>query len=395
MATARPTVSVYQFDSPETASKESVVLPSVFTTPLRPDLVRYIHTNMAKNTRQAYANKYESGYGYAAASWGTGRAVSRIPRISGSGTHIGSAGAFGNMCRGGGMFAPTKTWRRWHRKVNVTQKRHAAATAIAASALPALVMARGHRVDEVAELPLVVSEGAEGISKTKKAVEFLKKLGLEAELEKVLASKKLRSGQGKMRNRRYTMRRGPLVIYKENNGIARAFRAIPGVELCSVDRMNLLQLAPGGTFGRLIVWTAPAFKALQELFGSHTSAAKGKKGYHLMRPMMTNADVSRIINSDEVQSAVQPAKEAARKLPLKANALKNRSVMAKLNPGAAQRQKMRALSMKEGTKERKALLEKKRATAADAKKHSKGAKEFYKNMMAAYEVKAADAEDEE
>merc|ERR1712100_188648 len=98
----------------------------------------------------------------------------------------------------------------------------------------------------------------------------------------------------------------------ENNGIARAFRAIPGVELCSVDRLNLLQLAPGGTFGRLIVWTAPAFKALQELFGSHTSAAKAKKGYHLMRPMMMNADVARIINSDEVQSAVQPAKEPRR-----------------------------------------------------------------------------------
>merc|ERR1712078_885984 len=283
----------------------------------------------------------------------------------------GSAGAFGNMCRGGGMFAPTKTWRRWHRKVNVTQKRHAAATAIAASALPALVMARGHCVDEVSELPLVVSEGAEGISKTKKAVEFLKKLGLEDELEKVLASKKLRSGQGKMRNRRYTMRRGPLVVYKENNGIARAFRAIPGVELCSVDRMNLLQLAPGGTFGRLIVWTAPAFKALQELFGSHTSAAKLKKGYHLMRPMMTNADISRIINSDEVQSALQPAKEASKKLPLRANALKNRSVMAKLNPGSVQRTKMRELAMKEG------------------------AKECYKNMMAAYEVKAEEPADEE
>merc|ERR1711943_37084 len=148
----------------------------------------------------------------------------------------------------------------------------------------------------------------------------------------VLASKKLRSGQGKMRNRRYTMRRGPLIIYKENNGIARAFRAIPGVELCSVDRMNLLQLAPGGTFGRLIVWTAPAFKALQDLFGSYTSAAKLKKGYHLMRPMMTNADISRIINSDEVQSAEQ----ATKKLPLRANALKNRSVMAKLNPGSVQ-----------------------------------------------------------
>jgi large subunit ribosomal protein L4e len=395
MATARPTVSVYQFDSPDTPSKTNMQLPSVFTTPLRPDLVRYIHTNMDKNHRQAYANKSESGYGYAAASWGTGRAVSRIPRISGSGTHIGSAGAFGNMCRGGGMFAPTKTWRRWHRKVNVTQKRHAAATAIAASALPALVMARGHRVEEVAELPLVVSEGAEGISKTKKAVEFLKKLGLESELEKVLASKKIRAGQGKMRNRRYTMRRGPLVIYKEDNGISRAFRAIPGVELCCVSRMNLLKLAPGGTFGRLIVWTAPAFKELQALFGSYTSASQLKKGYHLPRAEMTNADLARIINSDEVQSAVVPAKEAAKKATLKRNPLKNRSVMAKLNPGATQRTKLRALAMKEGTKQRDNLLKKKRATVADAKAHHKDAKGFYKNMMAAYEVKPEAAEDEE
>merc|ERR1719155_243163 len=239
------------------------------------DIVRYIHKNVSKNRRQAYAVSKWAGHQTSAESWCTGRAVARIPRVPGGGTHRAGQGAFGNMCRGGGMFAPTKTWRRWHRKGNVTQKRHAAATAIAASALPALVMARGHRVNEVAELPLVVSEGAEGISKTKKAVEFLKKVGLEDELEKVLASKKLRSGHGKMRNRRYTIRRGPLIIYKENNGIARAFRAIPGVELCSVDRMNLLQLAPGGTFGRLIVWTAPAFKALQDLFGSHTSAAKG------------------------------------------------------------------------------------------------------------------------
>ena len=36
-----------------------------------------------------------------------------------------------------------------------------------------------------------------------------------------------------------------------------------------------------------------------------------------------------------------------------------------------------------------------RATAADAKKHHKGAKEFYKNMMAAYEVKAEEPEADE
>lgn len=41
------------------------------------------------------------------------------------------------------MFAPTKTWRRWHRRVNTTQKRYAICSALAASGLPALVMSKG------------------------------------------------------------------------------------------------------------------------------------------------------------------------------------------------------------------------------------------------------------
>ena len=61
-------------------------------------------------------------------------------------------GAFGNMCRGGRMFAPTKTWRRWHRKVNINQKRYAVVSALAASALPSLVLARGHRIEQVRTL---------------------------------------------------------------------------------------------------------------------------------------------------------------------------------------------------------------------------------------------------
>ncbi|CAM9319130.1 unnamed protein product, partial [Ectocarpus fasciculatus] len=48
-----------------------------------------------------------------AESWGTGRAVSRIPRVQGGGTQRAGQGAFGNMCRGGRMFSPTKIWRRW------------------------------------------------------------------------------------------------------------------------------------------------------------------------------------------------------------------------------------------------------------------------------------------
>ena len=84
-----------------------------------------------------------SGHQTSAESWGTGRAVARIPRVRGGGTHRSGQGAFGNMCRGGHMFAPTKVYRRWHRRVNVAQKRYALCSAIAASGVPALVMAKG------------------------------------------------------------------------------------------------------------------------------------------------------------------------------------------------------------------------------------------------------------
>ena len=83
------------------------------------------------------------------------------------------------------MFAPTKTWRRWHRRVNTTQKRYAICSALAASALPALVMSKGHRIEEVPELPLVVEDKVEGYKKTKEAVLLLKKLKAWTDIKKV------------------------------------------------------------------------------------------------------------------------------------------------------------------------------------------------------------------
>jgi Ribosomal protein L4/L1 family len=71
-----------------------------------------------------------------------------------------------------------------------------------------------------------------------------------------------------MRNRRYVGRKGPLVVYAEDNGIAKAFRNLPGVEAVSVDSLNLLQLAPGGHLGRFVVWTKSAFDKLDSIYGA-------------------------------------------------------------------------------------------------------------------------------
>merc|ERR1711972_501589 len=208
-------------------------------------------------------------------------------------------------CRGGGMFAPTKTWRRWHRRVPVGQKRHAVVTSLSASCLPPLVMARGHRIGEVAELPLVVSNGLEGVQKTKQALDILKKVGCEEELQRVLDSKKVRAGKGKMRNRRYVMRRGPLVVYNEDHGIKQAFRNLPGVELISVDRLNLLKLSPGSHLGRFCIWSEGAFQKLDSIYGTLRKPSTEKSNFKLPRAKITNADLPRLINSDAVQTVLK------------------------------------------------------------------------------------------
>merc|ERR1712010_116349 len=333
---ARPVVTV---QSTSDEAGKQVQLPAVFLAPIRPDIVTFVHTSMNKNRRQAYAVNKDAGHQTSAESWGTGRAVARIPRVPGGGTHRAGQGAFGNMCRGGRMFNPTKTWRKWHRKINVNQRRYAVCSALAASALPSLVMARGHRIENLAECPVVVDASVESITKTAKAVSVLDSLGAMDDVNKSKASRQVRSGKGKMRNRRYVQRRGPLVVFAEDNGLKKAMRNISGAEVCDVSRLNLLQLAPGGHLGRFVIFTEQAFAALDGLYGGKNGTlSTEKKGYRVPRTMMTNSDLPRIINSEEVQAKVRPAKTsdtAASTKRLKKNPLKNLGTMLKLNPYAA------------------------------------------------------------
>lgn len=397
MALCRPSVSIYQYDNP-TEKTGTIPMPHVLMGPLRPDLVKYVHMNMSKNNRQPYAVGDKVGYDTAAESWGTGRAVARIPRVPGGGTHRAGQAAFGNQARGGGMAHPLKIWRRWHRKVNVKEKRAAVCTALAACSLPPLVMARGHRVDEVSEFPLVVSDGIESITKTKAAVETLKKLGCAEELQKVIDSKRVRAGPGKARNRRYKMRRGPMVIYKEDNGIVRAMRNIPGVETADVSKLNLMKLAPSGVLGRFCIWTESAFKYLGEMYGTQKSGCPLKRGFKLPRAIMENADVARIINSDEIQSVLRPKLEPPKKTQKKQNPLKNQTLMEKLNPGATQRRLMRTKAGTKGTDEYEIVQKKKKARIAASKAYNKEHKTgdtFYKKLMKAFETKKRTEDEEE
>jgi len=331
---SRATVQIFS-ESGEASG--SAPLPAVLASSIiRSDVVKQTYTRVAKNARQPYAVSRAAGHQTSAESWGTGRAVARIPRVGGGGTSRSGQAAFGNMCRGGRMFAPTRIWRKWHVKVNLNEKRFATVAALAATAVPSLVLARGHRVEEIEEVPLVVSDAVESLTKTKAAVAALKAFKAHADVVKVANSKKTRAGKGKMRGRRHTQRRGPLIVYAEDNGIVKAFRNIPGVELANVRRLNLLQLAPGGHLGRFVIWTAGAFKMLDQVYGTQETPSEFKKNYLLPTVKISNPDVQRLINSTEIQAVVRPAGQRKAKRPYtqKKNPLKNSGVMARLNPYA-------------------------------------------------------------
>lgn len=51
---------------------------------------------------------------------------------------------------------------------------------------------------------------------------------IPASTQQVYASQRMRAGKGKMRNRRRIQRKGPCIIYNEDNGVTKAFRNIPG-----------------------------------------------------------------------------------------------------------------------------------------------------------------------
>ncbi|CAH2065159.1 unnamed protein product, partial [Iphiclides podalirius] len=359
LSIARPLVSVYSEKS-EVVAGSSIALPFVFKAPIRPDLVNDVHVSMSKNSRQPYCVSKEAGHQTSAESWGTGRAVARIPRVRGGGTHRSGQGAFGNMCRGGRMFAPTKPWRRWHRRVNLRQRRAAAAAAVAAAGVPALVQARGHIIEKIPELPLVVSDKVQEITKTKQAVIFLRRIKAWSDVLKVYKSQRLRAGKGKMRNRRRVQRKGPLIIYYKDQGLTRAFRNIPGVDLLKVDKLNLLKLAPGGHVGRFIIWTQSAFERLDALFGSWKTPSKEKKNFNLPQPKMANTDLTRLLKSEEIRKVLRAPNKRVIRSTRKLNPLTNSKAMLRLNPFSAVLRRKAVLDQQRKNNQRALALAEKR-----------------------------------
>jgi len=270
--------------------------------------------------------------------------------------------------------------------VNVNQKRYAVASAIAASAVPALVLARGHQVWGVPEIPLVVDTNAiETLTKTKNALALLAKFKADADVTRCKNVKKT-SGKARLRNRSKKIKSGPLIVVgSKGTPTQRAFRNLTGVQVANVNSLNLLQLAPGGHLGRFIIWTKDAFDQLNIVFGTADKPSTLKKGYFLPRPILSNPDIRRIIQSDSVQAIVNA--KPARFVPKKRiNFLKHPNAMRRINPysaytrGNAAALNRKAVAMKkQGTTVRKAII--KKGKSKNVRKIKRGLFAQYRKMV--------------
>ncbi len=260
-------VPVYGLDG-EVVDK--VRLPDIFKVPVRKDLIRRAVLALRTSRLQPKGTDPLAGKRTTAESWGVGYGIARVPRIKG-----GRRAAFVPQAVGGRRAHPPRVDKKIREYINRKEKRIALLSAIAATAYRYFVARRGHRVEQVKTLPIVAVDELEALTRTREVKEFLKKVGAWPDVERAHDGIRIRAGKGKMRGRRYKKPKSLLIVVKEDRGIVKAARNLPGVDVATVDVLNVELLAPGGEPGRLTIYTRSALQALQEKYGELASRCMG------------------------------------------------------------------------------------------------------------------------
>ena len=110
--------------------------------------------------------------------------------------------------------------------------------------------------------PIILSDEFQTLKKTNETKSVFENLGIWPDIIRAKTGRKIRSGKGKLRGRKYKRPRGPLIVIYEDEGIIKAARNHPGVDIIHVNNLNTESLAPGGHPGRLTIWVKSAIEYL-------------------------------------------------------------------------------------------------------------------------------------
>jgi len=241
-------------------------LPAIFDVPVRDDLIRRAVVAIHSHSFQRQGRDPMAGKRTTAESMGVGRGMSRIPRVKGERyAKGGMAGFAAGTVKGRLTFPPTSA-KIPGKKINRKELHAAFLSAVAATSSKPLVLARGHRIPDDLQVPIVVADSAEKITKNAEAEKILKNLRIWEDIERA-SERKMRSGRGSARGHPYKNRVSALVIVSKRQGAERAFRNFSGVGVVEVSSLNVSDLAPGTHPGRLTIWTESAIKGLEGRLG--------------------------------------------------------------------------------------------------------------------------------
>jgi len=255
---------------------KKVSLPESFSSEIRTDLVKLAVASARANRRQAYGSnphvgkrKPMSGMKHSVEWWGKGRGVSRIMRRTGQ-----RRGAQNPHTLGGRRAHGPKVEKDWSRKLNRNERRLARNSALAATTDVDMVSNRGHRfAEEISTLPIILGEYSENGEKidieafnlsggTRKVNAIFEALGLGDDLRRARDGCKIRAGKATMRGRVHKTPKSILLVVANKDGLAKAARNLPGVDVVAAKDLSAEHLAPGGDLGRLTVFTKAAVEAL-------------------------------------------------------------------------------------------------------------------------------------
>jgi large subunit ribosomal protein L4e len=252
---------------------KKIDLPKIFEEPVREDLIWRAFLATLSKKRQAYGVDVYAGKKTSAHYHGKrrlrhdtrmmGRGMARVPRLHGrTAPHLLFEARVAPQVRKGRKAHPPKAEKVWTQKINKKERKKAIRSAIVAAGKKKFVLKRGHKVKNLKQLPLVTEDKIENLSKTKDLVEFLKKIGLKKELDRI-KKRKIRPGKGKARGRKYKIKTGPLMVVTKDKGISKAARNLSGVDVCRVENLSAEILAPGASPGRLAIFTLGSIKKLK------------------------------------------------------------------------------------------------------------------------------------
>jgi large subunit ribosomal protein L4e len=255
------------FDLQGTAQGK-ITLPTVFSTPLRPDVIKRAVLAIQSSRIQPQGRDPMAGKRTSAESRGTGSATARVPRIKGG----SGRAAFAPSTVKGRQPHPPRAEKKILRSIPKKEAKLGLLSAIAATARKETVALRGHRIADAVQIPLIVDNAIEGLTKSKEVEETLTSLGVIADITRVRDSRNVRAGKGKHRGRKMKQAIGPLIVVVNDKQLVNAASNVPGVQVTTVANLNTEMLAPGTHPGRLTLWSNGAIEKLGELYNKGESA---------------------------------------------------------------------------------------------------------------------------